>query len=258
VINIFRQSGNIENKDISHYLCQYQVETEGNKAFKIKSINFVNEDIRRKLMANLETFNLSNLKEILNKHHYSKFNISKIYEDLISRQLVNGVEWKKKKEGEEKDEDLKIKLEKVVRDLPPSLIQMEKNVLYFPFLENFPAGDLLYKNANTSKLVIIQITTQGSDSKEIKYTALTSLFKILECNVEDVETLVLCPFPGNYSKNSRLSFSSPTKPNKLDQNSMKDYEIKMKDYENIKEHFKTRKEIWKIPDNFEAKGHSSK
>jgi hypothetical protein len=93
-------SGNIERKDISHFIMQYIVKTDGKLPFVEYSLDFVNKQVTTKIQNKLSACSLEERRVALIRNDKTKMFMKeacpKIYESVIADLLtwIDGVKWK--------------------------------------------------------------------------------------------------------------------------------------------------------------------
>ena len=128
-----------ERRELSHYVAQYRVDTEGDDAFREAHLDFASELIRKRVEARFFKLGLNDKILLLQQSDRSLSFMSSmsrgiydIYEDVIAKLLRQGVRWEKKKLPNSKFANFTLKLTKMKRGELPKYEIMKEMVLYKP------------------------------------------------------------------------------------------------------------------------------
>jgi hypothetical protein len=158
-------SGNIERKDISHFIMQYIVKTDGKLPFVEYSLDFVNKQVATKIQNKLSACSLEERRVAFIRNDktrmFMKEACPKIYESVIADLLtwIDGVKWKTR-----------------VAQLTSS------------------------ESSEGRKLVVFQVTRQTKNSKLFNWTAVNDFLQkicIPDARPLDRVRLILIPLPSN-------------------------------------------------------------
>ena len=166
-----------ERREVSHFIAQYQVDTEGPVAYRDAHLDFTSNSIRTRVESRFMAMDLDHKVRLLIKSDESPSflrslgpRIYEIYEEVVAVRLRQGVTWQKKNLADSNFSEFKLKLTKLVEGQPPIFADMEPDVLYKSLKSTHPAVDMMYKTAD-GLLYGLQVTTQEGPAKEIATTA---------------------------------------------------------------------------------------
>ena len=90
-------------KGVSHFVAQYRVVSEGEKAFRKAHLDFVNEEVQKEVETEFTKLDLNDKVRLLKKSDESPSFLSSmsrsiydIFEEITAKRLCQGVRWKKK------------------------------------------------------------------------------------------------------------------------------------------------------------------
>ena len=257
--DILNSEGNIEEAHISHLLMQYDVDRDGNDAFRLFRMKFANSDVRNQLEEKLANMSLENMQKCLmlnDETGHFDGDLPKVHEKVIHLLLSKGVKWKRtirafdwsgerdpeKAYGDiQQWEDFECQVGGVVGFLP--LEDMKCDQLCYPCNSNFPFVDFYLKRAsgdNEQELVLFQVTRQKQKNKIFKRSAMVKFFEKIAAvaSLKKVKLrMVLIPHP-KYSKKS-LFVPDKTDISDVDAEVMETLKSELKEYE-----------VWNIPENY--------
>jgi len=197
-LNTIFQIGNIENPQISHFIVTYtDIPKSGEDAFRKRNLNIVNRRTLKKLTdlwKNVDLFQMIRTLIRNDETGYMEIATHKIYEEVISHQLIRGVSWQKRKVNDQQFTQFDLKLERIVDGKPPIFSEMKTLVLYYPTQQNFPAVEFFWKTPE-DKFYAVQVTRAEKKVKEVKASALDSMYEILKIPESTEVTIALCPKP---------------------------------------------------------------
>jgi hypothetical protein len=164
---------NIDRGHLSHLIAQFNVRTDGPRAFREAHIDLVSAEIQEKIEKRFSLLELQDKISMLKKNDeiptFMATQARLSYEDVISCRLVQGVIWKRKKPRVDFVQ-FNLKLKKIVQGNPPLFSKMKPGVLYKSLKENFAAVDMMYKTED-GLLVGIQVTRLQESKRTIKANA---------------------------------------------------------------------------------------
>jgi len=224
--------GDIEDPDVSHFIVSYvDIPLNGEDAFSKRNLNIVNRSTLDKLTDLWKKVDLFQMRRTLIRNDetgYMEIASHKIYEEVISHQLIRGVSWQKRKINDQKFISFSLNLEKIVDGKPPIFSDMKPNVLYYPTQQNFPAVEFFWKTED-KKFYAVQVTRSEKKVKEVSASALDSMYKLLEIPESTEVKIALCPKPklassmniqitGGHSKHSKIQLEVWKLPSDYAQN----------------------------------------
>ena len=155
----------IESPRVSHLIAQYDVEKDGEEAFtkyRMQLIPFVTPMLEGKF----DKLSLSEMIEALKRNDRvgdMEKAMREVFEQLVARHLTSpsGVKWKTRLVTEAEWQDFSLCLNRLERsrDVVP-YDDMEPNVLYYNFIENFVLVEMFYKDAEGT-IVGFQISREA-------------------------------------------------------------------------------------------------
>jgi hypothetical protein len=243
-------SGNIEDTDVSHFIMQYVVKTDGKLPFEEYSLDFVNKTVTSQVQNKLDKCSLDDRRVALIRNDEVKTFMTeacpKIYESVIADLLTStdGVKWKtrvaqltssessKSTSNECGWTDFTLKLKRKVLTQPRTFDEMEEMVLYVPQKSNYPFVEFMYKAEG--KLVVFQVTRQTQNSKSFKWTAVSDFLMnicIPDARPLDRVRLIFIPLPSNADTANLKASESVVNP---DSGTLKEYEV------------------WKVPSSYDS------
>ncbi len=191
-------SVNEDKREVSHFVAQYRVVTEGKNAFKEAHLDFVSEEVREEVESRFSELDLNEKVCLLRQSDQSPLflrsmdrGIYAIYEDVIAERLCQGVRWEKKKLTDSDFSKFKLKLIKLVKGKLPKYENMEAKVLYKPHKSNYPAIDMMYKK--NGLVYGLQVTRQEDRTRMIKTSAVDAWLEDIgmENNMDKVRIAVI-------------------------------------------------------------------
>ena len=166
-----------ERRGVSHFIAQYQVDTEGPVAYRDAHFHFTSDSIRTRVESRFMAMDLDHKVRLLIKSDESPSFLRslgprfyEIYEEVVAVRLRQGVCWQKKNLTDSNFSEFILRLTKMVEGQPPIFADMEPDVLYKSLVSTHPAVDMMYKTAD-GLLYGLQVTTQEGPTKEIATTA---------------------------------------------------------------------------------------
>lgn len=158
---------------VSHYVAQYVVTTEGDKAFQEANIDFVSDDVRKAAEAAFTAMDSNDKIWILRKNDecpsFMASACGAIFEDVIAGQLVEEVHWETRNLTDSNFSRFNLKLTKIALGEPPNFAVMTPMVLYRPLSKTHPAVDMMYKTKE-GLLYGLQVTRKDSTTRTIGTT----------------------------------------------------------------------------------------
>ena len=183
---------------VSHFVAQYQVETDGDNAFRMPPIDFVSEEVRNAVEAEFFKMSLSDKVGLLRQSDESPLflrsmgrGIYAIYEDVIAGRLIQGVRWEKKNLTDSNFTAFDLELTELVVGKLPNYENMTEMVLYKPLNSNYPAIDMMYKKDGL--VYGLQVTREEDLTRTIKTSAVDTWLKDIgmENNMDKVRIAVI-------------------------------------------------------------------
>jgi len=230
-LNTIFRIGDIEDPDVSHFIVIYtDIPESGKDAFRKTNMNIVNRRTLEKLTKRWKTVDLFEMISTLIKNDetgYMETATHKIYEEVISHQLIRGVSWQKRQVNDQQFTRFDLKLERIVDGKPPIFSEMKPLVLYYPTQQNFPAVEFFWKTPG-DKFYAVQVTRTEKKVKEVTASALDSMYEKLGIPESTEVTIVLCPKP-KIASSSSIKISGSSK------------------------HSKIQLEVWKLPSDYDQK-----
>ena len=163
------------SKGVSHLVAQYNVTTEGPKAFRKANIDFVSVKVREAVEAQFLHLDFNDKIRMLMKNDVNPAFMASIcpmhFEDVIAQRLIQGVEWERRNLPL-----LKLNLTEIVKGEPPAYADMEPGVLYKPSRSNYPAVDMMSKTEE-GLLYGLQVTRLQDGTRKVKVSAVALWLK---------------------------------------------------------------------------------
>jgi hypothetical protein len=251
------RSGDVENRDVSHFIMQYKVvKRDGEMAFRKYRLDFVNDSVYLKIKDKLLKGDLDDKAVALARNDETGSMADacpKLYESLLAGHLTShsGVRWKKREVSachEEKGNiewtDFSLKLDDIVAGELPSYADMKQMVLYMPLNPSFPFVDSVYKTEE-GELVAFQVTRSKSATKKFKWSALKKFVDKIEfpvCKAIHL-WLVLVPLPSLAEiakmKAAKEATKMEAEDDLLDDKNASYYQKMLERYE-----------VWELPENY--------
>ena len=167
-------------REVNHLVAQYRVDTEVSDAFKRAHIDIVSRSVRQAVEAQFFKSDLKDKIRLLRKNDESPSYMASmsrsICEEVIAKQLHQGVHWQKKNLIDSHFSEFKLKL-KIVERKPPVFDDMEPGVLYKSFEENYPAVEMMFKTEEEGTLYGLQVTRLQDVTRKIKTSAVDQWLK---------------------------------------------------------------------------------
>ena len=130
---------------------------------------------------------------------YMRGTCEEIYEDVIAKQLREGVVWQRKNLTDSDFSNFELKLTELMEGEPPKFAEMKKGVLYKSLEATFPAVDMMYK-AESELLYGLQVTRQQKLTRTISTSAVDKWLDAIGMkNMGNVRIAVI-PRPDNAEK----------------------------------------------------------
>jgi hypothetical protein len=164
----------IDRAQVSHYIAQYQVTTEGVRAFRDAHIDFISVKVQNQIKSRFSKLDLEDKIMLLKKNDemptYMPVQACHTYEEVTEVRLLQGVHWQKKNLIDSHFVEFKLKLTKIVEGKPPVFDDMESGVLYKSFKGKYPAVEMMYKTKE-GLIYGLQVTGLQDPTRKIKTSA---------------------------------------------------------------------------------------
>ena len=181
---------------ISHYVAQYRVTTDGKKAFREANVDFLSDTIRGRVEAEFLKLSLDEMICFLRKNDkspsYMRTTCEVIYEDVIARQLREGVVWKRKNLTDADFSNFDLKMTEIKEGELPKFAEMKVGFLYRSLNENHPAIDMMFKTEG-GLVYGLQVTRQQNPTRKFKTTAVDKWLEAIDMknNMENFRIAVI-------------------------------------------------------------------